>query len=79
MDEIIVDLEWKIECALFGKKYSFIVMNKHTHDKLLKFYPPQFKEYYLDKISLYKNLEVLISEDVNDLEFKLGYDAVQIC
>ena len=73
MNEIHKELELQIGNALMRRNVSFIVMNKYTHDKLLEIHNT-ISTCRIDKMTRYRGLDVLISEDVNDVKFKLGYD-----
>ena len=70
MNDIELILQNEIRAALTRAPISFIVMNKRSHDLLiLENVPLTFR---IDKITKYQGLDVLISEDVNDNEFKIG-------
>ena len=70
MNNIEIILQNEIRAALTRAPISFIVMNKRSHDLLiLENVPLTFR---MDKIIKYQGLDVLISEDVNDNEFKIG-------
>ena len=70
MNDIELILQNEIRAALTRAPISFIVMNKRSHDLLiLENVHLTFK---MDKITKYQGLDVLISEDVNDNEFKIG-------
>ena len=70
MNDIELILQNEIRAALTRAPISFIVMNKRSHDLLiLENVPLTFR---MDKIIKYQGLDVLISEDVNDNEFKIG-------
>lgn len=69
MNNIHFMLQNEIRATLMRAPISFIVMNKNSHDLLLENFPLIFR---IDKLTKYQGLDVLISEDVNDNEFKIG-------
>lgn len=69
MNNIELILQNEIRAALTKAPISFIVMNKKSHDLLLENTNFTIK---MNKITKYQGLDVLISEDVNDNEFKIG-------
>lgn len=68
MNNIEIMLQNEIKDALTKRPISFIVMNKKSHDLLLENVPLIFR---IDKITKYQGLDVLISEDVKDNEFRI--------
>lgn len=71
MDNIIFILQNEIKDVLTRHPISFTVMNKKTHDLLIQAINNIWTS-TIDKITKYQGLDVLISEDVNDNEFKIG-------
>lgn len=71
MNNIEFILQNKINDALMKHPISFIVMNKKSHDLLIQTINNIWTN-TIDKITKYQGLDVLISEDVNDNEFKIG-------
>ena len=71
MNNIEYILQNEIRAALTRAPISFIVMNKNNHDKLTEI-PNAVNTRKIDKITKYQGLDVLISEDVNDNEFRIG-------
>lgn len=70
MDNIIFILQNEIKGALTKRPISFIVMNKKTHDLLIQTVNIWIST--IDKLTKYQGYDILISEDVNDNEFKIG-------
>ena len=70
MNNIELILQNEIRAALTRAPISFIVMNKRSHDLLIL--ENVHLTFRMDKITKYQGLDVLISEDVNDNEFKIG-------
>ena len=71
MNNIEIILQNEIKDVLTRNPISFIVMNKKTHDLLIQAINNIWTS-TIDKITKYQGLDVLISEDVNDNEFKIG-------
>ena len=71
MNNIEIILQNEIKDVLTKRPISFIVMNKKTHDLLIQAINNIWTS-TIDKITKYQGLDVLISEDVNDNEFKIG-------
>lgn len=71
MNNIEIILQNEIKDVLTRHSISFIVMNKKTHDLLIQAINNIWTS-IIDKIIKYQGLDVLISEDVNDNEFKIG-------
>lgn len=71
MNNIELILQNEINDALTKRPISFVVMNKKTHDLLIQSINNIWTD-TIDKITKYQGLDVLISEDVNDNEFKIG-------
>ena len=69
MNNIEQKLQNEIKSELMLRQISFIVMNKNTLDSLLENIPLTFRP---DKLIQYSSYDILISEDVNDNEFKIG-------
>ena len=70
MNNIELILQNEIRAALTRAPISFIVMNKRSHDLLIL--ENVHLTFRMDKITKYQGLDILISEDVNDNEFKIG-------
>lgn len=70
MNNIELILQNKINNALMKCPISFVVMNKKTHDLLIQTVNIWIST--IDKLTKYQGLDVLISEDVNDNDFKIG-------
>ena len=70
MNNIELILQNKINDALMKRPISFVVMNKKTHDLLIQTVNIWIST--IDKLTKYQGLDILISEDVNDNEFKIG-------
>lgn len=71
MNNIEIILQNEIKDILTKHPISFIVMNKKSHDLLIQAINSLWTS-KIDKITKYQGLDVLISEDVNDNEFKIG-------
>lgn len=71
MNNIELILQSEIRAALTKAPISFVVMNKTTHDLLIQTINNIWTN-TIDKITKYQGLDVLISEDVNDNEFRIG-------
>ena len=71
MNNIKIILQNEIKDVLTRHPISFIVMNKKTHDLLIQAINNIWTS-TIDKITKYQGLDILISEDVNDNEFKIG-------
>jgi hypothetical protein len=70
MNNIELILRSEIKDALTKRPISFVVMNKITHDLLIQ--EINIWTNTIDKITKYQGLDVLISEDVNDNQFRIG-------
>ena len=71
MNNIELILQNEIKDALTKRPISFVVMNKKTHDDLIEIIYNVY-EGVIDKITKYQGLDILISEDVNDNQFRIG-------
>ena len=71
MNNIELILQNEIRAALMSAPISFIVMDKKSHDLLIQDINNRWTN-TIDKITKYQGLDVLISEDVKDNEFKIG-------
>lgn len=71
MNNIEIILQNEINDILTKRPISFIVMNKKSHDLLIQAINNLWTS-KIDKITKYQGLDILISEDVNDNEFKIG-------
>ena len=71
MNNVEQKLQNEIKSELMFRQISFIVMNKKTHGLLIQAINNIWTS-TIDKITKYQGLDVLISEDVNDNEFKIG-------
>lgn len=71
MNNIEIILQNEIRDALMKRPISFVVMNKNTHDKLVKIHNT-ISTCRMDKITRCYGLDILVSEDINDNEFKIG-------
>ena len=71
MNNIELILQNEIRAALTRAPISFIVMNKNSHTLLIQAINNIWTS-TIDKITKYQGLDVLISEDVNDNEFRIG-------
>lgn len=71
MNNIEIILQNEIRDALTKRPISFVVMNKKSHDLLIQAINNIWTN-TIDKITKYQGLDVLISEDVNDNQFRIG-------
>ena len=71
MNNIELILQNEIKDALTKRPISFVVMNKKNHTLLIQAINNIWTS-KIDKITKYQGLDILISEDVNDDEFKIG-------
>ena len=71
MNNIEIILQSEIKDAQIKRPISFIVMNKKSHDLLLQSVNSIWTN-IIDKITKYQGLDILISEDVNDNQFRVG-------
>ena len=71
MNNIELILQSEIKDALTKRPISFIVMNKKSHDLLIQAINNIWTN-TIDKITKYQGLDVLVSEDVNDNQFRIG-------
>jgi len=71
MNNIELILQSEIRDALTKRPISFIVMNKKSHDLLIQAINNIWTN-TIDKITKYQGLDVLVSEDVNDNQFRIG-------
>jgi len=71
MNNIELILQSEIKDALTKRPISFVVMNKKSHDLLIQAINNIWTN-TIDKITKYQGLDVLISEDVNDNQFRIG-------
>lgn len=71
MNNIQLILQSEIKDALTKRPISFVVMNKKSHTLLIQAINNIWTS-KIDKITKYQGLDILISEDVNDDEFKIG-------
>ena len=70
MNNIELMLQNEIRATLMRAPISFIVMNKKSHDLLIQAINNRWTN-TIDKITKYQGLDILISEDINDNEFKI--------
>jgi hypothetical protein len=71
MNNIEIILQNEIRDALTKRPISFVVMNKKSHDLLIQAINNIWTN-TIDKITKYQGLDVLLSEDVNDNQFRIG-------
>lgn len=71
MNNIELILQSEIKDALIKRPISFVVMNKKSHDLLIQAINNIWTN-TIDKITKYQGLDVLVSEDVNDNQFRIG-------
>lgn len=71
MNNIELILQSEIRDALTKRPISFVVMNKKSHDLLIQAINNIWTN-TIDKITKYQGLDVLVSEDVNDNQFRIG-------
>lgn len=71
MNNIEIILQNEIKDALTKRPISFVVMNKKSHDLLIQVINNIWTN-TINKITKYQGLDILVSEDVNDNEFKIG-------
>lgn len=64
-------LQNEIKDVLMVHPISFIVMNETTHKLLIDEISDTWF-HSIDKLTKYMSCDILISEDVNDNEFKIG-------
>ena len=63
-------LQNEIKDALTKRPISFVVMNKKSHDLLIQIIN-NICTNTINKITKYQGLDVLVSEDVNDNQFRI--------